>query len=376
MLTGGISLTLMVGPAVPIPAPRTVVDALTEVEVRIPDDGPTVFELAFGLAKGSPLETIFLLSGGNVPPMLRVVLVATINATPNVLVDGVVTETDITPGSKGTPASLKVRGEDLSRVMDYFELDGFPYPALPTFARVALMVAKYSPLGVIPLVIPPILTDVPNPVDLIPGQRGTDLAYIKALAAEAGYVFYLDAGPAPGTSVAYWGPRVKVGVPQPALNLDMDAHSNVESLTFSIDTQQRELPVVWIHNKLTKVPIPIPIPDISPLSPPLGLVQPLPQKLINLSGTARHSPVRAATIGLTRAAESSEVVNGSGSLDVVRYGRLLKPRGLVGVRGAGTAFNGLYYVKSVVHAIKRGEFKQRFTLTRNGLISTVPKVAA
>jgi len=40
------------------------------------------------------------------------------------------------------------------------------------------------------------------------------------------------------------------------------------------------------------------------------------------------------------------------------------------------AFDGLYYVKSVTHSIKRGEYKQNFSLTRNGLISTVPSVPA
>ena len=44
------------------------------------------------------------------------------------------------------------------------------------------------------------------------------------------------------------------------------------------------------------------------------------------------------------------------------------------MRGAGPAFDGLYYVKSVTHKIKRGEYKQDFTLTRNGLVSTVPTV--
>jgi hypothetical protein len=48
----------------------------------------------------------------------------------------------------------------------------------------------------------------------------------------------------------------------------------------------------------------------------------------------------------------------------------------VGVRGAGEAFNGLYYVKSVTHKISKGQYKQDFTLARNGLISTVPKVPA
>jgi hypothetical protein len=47
----------------------------------------------------------------------------------------------------------------------------------------------------------------------------------------------------------------------------------------------------------------------------------------------------------------------------------------VGVRGAGYCFDGLYYVKSVTHRIKRGEYKQNFTLTRNGLVSTVPTVS-
>ena len=37
-----------------------------------------------------------------------------------------------------------------------------------------------------------------------------------------------------------------------------------------------------------------------------------------------------------------------------------KSRQLVGVRGAGLPFDGLYYVKSVTHDIKRGEYKQSF----------------
>ena len=47
---------------------------------------------------------------------------------------------------------------------------------------------------------------------------------------------------------------------------------------------------------------------------------------------------------------------------------------MVGVRGAGIAYDGLYYVQSVRSTLKRGEFKQSFTLTRNGLVSITPKV--
>ena len=61
---------------------------------------------------------------------------------------------------------------------------------------------------------------------------------------------------------------------------------------------------------------------------------------------------------------------------MLRYGRMLKARGLVGVRGAGVAYDGLYYVKSVTSRLKRGEFKQSFELTRNGLVSITPSVPA
>ena len=60
--------------------------------------------------------------------------------------------------------------------------------------------------------------------------------------------------------------------------------------------------------------------------------------------------------------------------DTVRYGDILRARRLVGVRGVGTNYGGKYYVKQVTHRIKRGEYKQRFTLTRNALVSITPVV--
>ena len=156
----------------------------------------------------------------------------------------------------------------------------------------------------------------------------------------------------------------------------MDAHTNVESLSFNFDAEKAELPVLLIHEPKSKAVIPIPVPAITPLNPPLGAVPPIPKEMRYIEGTAKLNPVRAALIGLAQAAQSSDAVSGSGSLDVVRYGKPLRARELVGVRGAGLAFDGLYYVQSVTHDIKRGEYKQSFSLTRNGLISTVPRVPA
>jgi hypothetical protein len=44
------------------------------------------------------------------------------------------------------------------------------------------------------------------------------------------------------------------------------------------------------------------------------------------------------------------------------------------VRGAGLAYDGLYYVRSVTHDIRRGEYKQSFSLSRDGLISLTQQV--
>jgi hypothetical protein len=374
----GLYLSLMIGPAVPVPVGQTVIDALTSAQVTVTAGARSQsgFQLAFNLGKNSPLETLFLLAGGAMPPLLRVVLVATVNGTPEVLIDGVVTRTDIKPGESGGPSTLNVTGVDLTAVMDWIDFDGFPFPAMPPEARVAIMIAKYAMFGIIPLVIPSVLIDIPIPIKEIPRQQGTDYQYITQLAEDVGYVFYLKPGPAPGVSFAYWGPEIKVGAPQPALNVDMDAFTNVESLSFNFDAEHAELPILLIYNQETKVPIPIPVPAITPLNPPLGLIPPIPKKLKWIEGTGKLSPVRAALVGLAKAAQSADAVTGSGSLDVLRYGRPLRARELVGVRGAGTAFDGLYYVKSVTHNIKKGEYKQSFTLSRNGLISTLPRVPA
>jgi hypothetical protein len=371
----GIYLTLMVGPVVPIPVPKAVLDALTDVQVTTAAGTPSGFQLTFTLSNHSPLHTLFLIAGAQTP-LLRVIIVVTINGSANVLMDGVMTNQQVSPGSKPGESKLTLTGEDLTKVMALQDFSGLPYPAMPPEARVVLIIAKYAMFGMIPLVIPSLFPDLPIPVDRIPIHQGKDLEYIQQLAADVGYIFYIDPGPVPGTNTAYWGPEIKVGVPQPALNYDMDSHTNVESLSFNFNGANTTLPIVFIQNSLTKVPIPIPIPNLNPLQPPLGVI---PAPITNISilkETAKLSPMAAIGVGLAVAARSADAVSGSGSLDVVRYGRLLKARQLVGVRGVGTAFDGLYYVKSVTTTLKQGEMKQSFELSRNGLVSITPRVPA
>lgn len=365
----------MMGPVVPVPVPRAVAEALTDITVVSAAGEPSGFQLTFQFSAKSPLNMLLLLLG-QVGPVIRTLIVVTVKGTPHVVMDGVVVQHQVSPDVETGQSTLTVTGSDLTAVMGFLDMSGIPYPAMPREARVALIIAKYAVFGMIPLVIPSVFLDVPIPVDRIPVHQGTDLAYLNKMAEEVGYVFYVEPGPAPGANMAYWGPEIKAGVPQSALNINMDAHTNVETLSFSYDGASKVTPIVFIQNEETKAPIPIPIPDIGPLNPPLGAIPPFPARFEMMNNTANLSPIQAVALGLAKAAKSAEALTGTGSLDVLRYGGILKSRGLVGVRGAGQAFDGLYFVRKVTHRIKRGEYKQDFTLTRNGLVSTVPRVPA
>jgi len=372
----GVHLTLMIGPAVPIPVSKDVLDALQSVKVTSTATGTSGFELVFQVGLNSPLQTVFLVGNGVSIPLVRVVVAVTVGGSTDVLIDGVMTDHHVGTDNQNGFTTLTIIGEDLTRLMDYIDFSGLPFPAMPAEAQVALTLVKYAVFGVIPMVIPSVLLDVPIPTDRIPRQQGTDLKHIRRLAKMVGYVFYLDPGPAIGTSIAYWGPQIKVGEPQPPLAVDADAATNVDSLSFSFNNEKKITPVVMIQAPLIKVPIPIPIPDVTPLDPPLGLIPPFPKHIAKITGVAKLSALRATLIALAKLAQTADVVTAQGSLNVLRYGRTLKARKLVSLRGAGTAFDGLWYVDSVTHHLKRGEYTEDFTLSRNGLVSTLPSVRA
>jgi hypothetical protein len=380
-LLSNVQLTLMMGPVIAVPVPSSVLASLAEVEVTVNDLEPSGFRLTFSIDKQSPLNLIFLLTGGLPLLFMRCILVATVNGTANVLIDGVITQHEIAPGDKGSNSTLSLLGRDLTAVMDQVNWSGFPFPACPREARVALLLAKYAFFGVLPLIIPSVVTDISLPIEQIPSQQGSDLQYIRQLAEEVGYVFFIVAGPVPGTNTAYWGPQLKVGPVQPALNADMDAYSNVESMHFKFDQEKSKIPLLYTYVEQLGVSIPVPIPPVNPLQPPLGAIPPIPTNLLPPDLTSfrddlsKVSIPQAIMMGFAAGAASSEAVTCEGSLDVTRYRGVLSARKLVGVRGAGYCFDGLYYVKNVTHKIKRAEYKQSFTLTRNGLVSTVPTVS-
>lgn len=369
----GINLTLLIGPGTPVPAPKMVVDSIKSIQVNSGADR-TGFQITFTTGKTSPLLNIMLLAGYLDPIVTRVIVIVTLNAIPNVIMDGLVTRQEVSPSSDAGQSTITITGEDLSLAMDLVDRT-MPYPAMPDSAKVYATLAPYAALGITPLVIPPIMDLVKSPTEGWETQQMTDRGYIKYLADRCSYIFFIRPGPLPGQSIAYFGPDVNIPVPQSAVSVNMDSKTNVESLSFSLDGMAKKIRVYTIMDPVTrKITIPIPVPNINAFKPPLGARPTPPAKVEFDKESANKKPDEVVRNIIGFLVNNSAAISGNGSLDVMRYRKLLYSRMLVGVQGAGLAYDGMYYVDSVTHNIKQGEYKQNFTLSRDGLITTTPVV--
>src|SRR4051812_16181655 len=150
----GVHLTLLIGPAVPVPAPKVVMQALQSISVTSGKDR-SGFQITFSVGKDSTLLKTMLPAGYFDPITTRVCIIATVAGFPHVLMDGLVTQQELAPSNEPGQSTLTITGEDLSLAMDIVDLV-IPYPNIPSIARVYLLLAKYAFLGIIPLAIPPI----------------------------------------------------------------------------------------------------------------------------------------------------------------------------------------------------------------------------
>src|ERR1700676_2464446 len=78
LLLDSVQLSLLMGPVFVQPVPRVVLDSLVAAEVKVEDVGTSGFQLTFSIDKQSPLQILFLLTGGAPLLFLRVILVATV----------------------------------------------------------------------------------------------------------------------------------------------------------------------------------------------------------------------------------------------------------------------------------------------------------
>lgn len=376
----GIHLTMWIGPTVPVPAPPMLLEALESVEVTQGDEGRSGFQITFQVGRAGPIDLLDtpLLSSPLLRPFNRVILMATFNVKPRVLMDGIITNHQLSPSNEPGASTLTITGEDVSVMMDMKE-ESTPFPFHSDYMIVFRLIAKYAQYSILPHVTPPKVDPIPLSSERIPIQQGTDLQYIQSLSELHGHVFYITPGPVPSMNMAYWGPPKRLDFPQKALSVNMGPNSNVESINFQYNAMAPTMVLGEVQDSTLNLPLPV-FTFISTRQPPLALFPALP---FNFPNIRQVKPKEAAGLDYAKAfaqaqaltdKSTDQVVTATGELDALRYEDLLQPRGVVGLRGVGFTYDGNYYVKNVTHSIRKGEYKQRFTLTREGVGAMLPVV--
>ena len=161
----GIHLTLLIGPTVAVPAPPLLLEALEGIEITHSDQGRSGFQLTFQAGRSGPagLFDYPLLSLPLLTPNNRVIVIVTFDVMPRVLMDGIITHQQLSPGSEPGSGTLTVTGEDVSVMMDREEKN-VEHPAQDETIIALKIIASYAQYGLIPMVIPP-LGDRPTDPD-------------------------------------------------------------------------------------------------------------------------------------------------------------------------------------------------------------------
>jgi hypothetical protein len=369
----GIHLTLLIGPTLPIPAPASLTDSIKSIEVTSTDEGRDGFQITFTVGRKGTADILdySLLNNPLIRVFNRVIIMITFGVMPKVLIDGIITHHQFSTNNEPGQSTLTITGEDQSVMMD-MEEKSTTYPNQPDVVIIPRIISSY---GLVPNIVPPPSVDVPLSLYVIPSQQATDLEYILERSKLYNYRFYIEPTDQPGINTAYWGPFLNpLSIMQKALSVNMGPHTNVTSVNFQNNALAPNMIEGSFQDRYTNLIMPV-VTKVS-LRPPLVSQ---PSWIVN-QPNVRTIQFRRGGVSMMQAFiqaqsetdKSIDTITVNGELDTIFYGDILRARKLVGLRGAGYSYDGIYYVKSVTHKIKRGEYTQSFTLTREGLGSLTP----
>lgn len=374
----GINLNLLIGPSNPRPAPNWMIEAVDKVQVTQSVEGKSGFQITFmaGRSRSGEFGDDQLLGSDLLNPFNRVILTVTYGATPRVLMDGIITRQEFAPSSEPGNSILTITGEDVSVMMD-LEEKSLEHPGLSDQDIVNKIIAEYSKYGLVPKVSSPSLQDRPPITERIPVQLATDLEYIQDLAARHGLLFYIIPGPVSGTNTAYWGPPELNGTSQRALTVNMGSFTNVDTINLQVNALAAARVAGSVQDRKTNQIQPVSANNStrSPLSREPALTNQSSVRTTQFRETGRLNSQASSRTQAMVNRSGDKVITVKGSLDTTIYGDILTCGKIVDLRGVGYTYDGKYFVNSVTHSLQDGQYTQDFTLTREGLGTTIQKVA-
>jgi hypothetical protein len=357
--------------------------ALRNVEVTQQDSAPCGFQLTFAAEIVSGAEQFAIVDDPLLAPFSRVLVRTAVDGIAQTLIDGFITHHQYLPANGPQGSTFLVTGEDVSVKLDLVDWSR-EFPAFPDAMTAEEILAPWALiLGLLPEVIPTATSLVP--VQSVPQQAETDRALLQRLAQQNGYVFYVTPADEPFTNVAYWGPPKRSGSPQGLIDVALGAGSRVDAMQAQYDALAPVTYFGYTIETLIEPFLPVPILTMeSTRTPPLAARPALSADgLLSLTGRHhlwREDQLDPITANLRAQAltdvSTDAVVQASCEVSVARLGRILAAPGLVGVRGVGEAYDGLYYLKAATHRIGLGhdaswDYTQQLTMTREGVGTTI-----
>jgi hypothetical protein len=158
------------------------------------------------------------------------------------------------------------------------------------------------------------------------------------------------------------------------LSVSFGSDTNVSGFTVRYEATKPTAAIAGQLDTLTKTPQPGPAP--ASLLPPLGLeptlVREVPPAIARPAGTGvvRAGDLQAAAQAIVDRSTWAVTCEGVAGADV----GVLRPGGLVAIRGAGRVHNGNWLVTRVRHTIAPGRHEQHFTAQRNAVGETGAEV--
>lgn len=384
MTISSIRLALWIGPGIPGPAPAELMRALRAVEVTQADAAPCGFQLTFQ-AEMAPQSDFAIVQNSLLRPFSRVLVQVIVDGDTSTLIDGFITHQQYLPGNGPDLSTFVVTGEDVSVKMDLVAYS-LEYPAMPDPAIAAAVLAKWLALGISPRIVPTLVNLIP--FSYVPQQSGTDRSFMQELAQRNGNVFYVTPGPVPFQNIAYWGPPSRIGAPSAVLNVAVGAASTVRSVQAQYDALAPSAVLGYAMETTSDPYVPLPVTAMgSTRVPPLAARPALtPAAVPALETRLQLWPLTPQDAGLDpptaniRAQAQTDlstdaVVSVRCEVSPLELGKVLQAPDIVGLRGAGDDYDGLYYLKSASHQISlysqgQWNYTQSLTLTREGAGTT------
>jgi len=202
--------------------------------------------------------------------------------------------------------------------------------------------------------------------DVVAIQRATDMQYVRELARRNGFECYVDV--ASGSAEGHFhAPRLDEE-PQGVLSVRSGAASNVDAFSVRYDMIA---PTAASAAALGALDLSDQTAEIESAN-----LTALGSDAVHDAGNGRAVLLSRTglvdTAALERAAQgvvdrSSWAIRATGELGTITYGKVLRAKRPVSVRGVGQVFSGIYYVEKVLHVIDGDGYRQRFALRRNAI---------